>query len=283
MPTTFSELVPPLRQGQTRVRCAKSGQARIVLIRASRLFAHAGDGPRNDPQQLARDAGRGPPGRQRRGPRLRVRQRQRGQGHRRDEWLPPCRVVAIAGSLRRSAGTRLPGPSLQSRTSRPSLEIHGYKGEKLRSFVPTLPVKESRPEQVLAVPAERQDTPELRRLVPAYNAPYYEQWIGPWEILPDALTLTLELFRKTDRHIHLQQQASMGGGTPTVQARRESDESGLGLRRGHGRQRRLLGGLASRADHRPRNGPGRRHRHVWRGQSLGIGTSLAPAGTGPPR
>jgi len=81
--------------------------------------------------------------------------------------------------------------------------------------------------------------------------PYYEQWLGPWAILPDALTQTLELFRKTDLHIHLQQQAinqaargsyrqtagdvavisltgklmkqqaSMGGGTSTVQARRD--------------------------------------------------------------
>lgn len=84
------------------------------------------------------------------------------------------------------------------------------------------------------------------------QVPYYEQWIGPWAILPDALTQTLELFRKTDLHIHLQQQqainqaargsyrqtagdvavisltgklmkqqASMGGGTSTVQARRD--------------------------------------------------------------
>ena len=100
--------------------------------------------------------------------------------------------------------------------------------------------------------------------------PYYDQWLGPWAILPDALTQTLELFRKTDLHIHLQQQrwpadadcgspapeqkwpagadrgssrsspsppapiaiipltgklmkqqASMGGGTSTVQARRD--------------------------------------------------------------
>ena len=39
------------------------------------------------------------------------------------------------------------------------------------------------------------------------QVPYYEQWIGPWAILPDALTQTLELFRKTDLHIHLQQAA----------------------------------------------------------------------------
>jgi len=82
--------------------------------------------------------------------------------------------------------------------------------------------------------------------------PYYEQWIGPWAMLPDALNQTLELFRKIDLHLHLQQQqeiqqaarstrgenagqvavieltgklmkqqASMGGGTSTVQARRD--------------------------------------------------------------
>lgn len=82
--------------------------------------------------------------------------------------------------------------------------------------------------------------------------PYYEQWIGPWAMLPDALSQTLELFRKIDLHLHLQQQqeikqaarstrgenagqvavieltgklmkqqASMGGGTSTVQARRD--------------------------------------------------------------
>ena len=50
-----------------------------------------------------------------------------------------------------------------------------------------------RPEQVFAVPAARQGTPELRGLVPAYRVPYYEQW--------------LELFRKADLHIHLQQAA----------------------------------------------------------------------------
>jgi hypothetical protein len=43
------------------------------------------------------------------------------------------------------------------------------------------------------------------------QVPYYEQWIGPWAILPDALTQTLELFRKTDLHIHLQQQAARKG------------------------------------------------------------------------
>ena len=41
--------------------------------------------------------------------------------------------------------------------------------------------------------------------------PYYDQWLGPWAILPDALTQTLELFRKTDLHIHLQQQAARNG------------------------------------------------------------------------
>ena len=83
---------------------------RLPLPHRSRLLRRDGDGPRNDPQQPARDAGRPPPGRQRRGPRLRARQRQRRQGHRRRERLPLGRMVPVAGSLRRPAGTRLPRP-----------------------------------------------------------------------------------------------------------------------------------------------------------------------------
>ncbi len=83
---------------------------RLPLPHRIRLLRRDGDGPRNDPQQPAGHAGRPPPGRQRRGPRLRARQRQRRQGHRRRERLPLGRMVPVAGSLRRSAGTRLPRP-----------------------------------------------------------------------------------------------------------------------------------------------------------------------------
>lgn len=82
--------------------------------------------------------------------------------------------------------------------------------------------------------------------------PYYEQWLGPWAMLPDAFLQTFDLFKKLDLHLHLdtqqaagrpgpasltqqageiavidltgklmKQAASMGGGTSTVQARRE--------------------------------------------------------------
>jgi protease-4 len=81
--------------------------------------------------------------------------------------------------------------------------------------------------------------------------PYYEQWLGPWAMLPDAIQQTFGLFQKLDLHVHLQQQqvrqqagkstyqtagkvavidiigklmkqeASMGGGTSTVLARRQ--------------------------------------------------------------
>lgn len=83
------------------------------------------------------------------------------------------------------------------------------------------------------------------------SIPYYEQWLGPWAMLPDAFLQTFDLFRKLDLHLHLDQQqqiqqaaasktsmqgeiavidltgklmkqaASMGGGTSTVQVRRE--------------------------------------------------------------
>lgn len=85
------------------------------------------------------------------------------------------------------------------------------------------------------------------------NIPYYEQWTGPWAMLPEAFYNTFELFRRLDLHLHLEQQlaqpiqaaagsltqtagqvavisltgklmkqrASMGGGTSTVEARRD--------------------------------------------------------------
>lgn len=85
----------------------------------------------------------------------------------------------------------------------------------------------------------------------ASQIPYYEQWLGPWAMLPDRLAQTADLFRQTDLRLHLEhqqaapmqprqltqqagqvavidltgklmkQQASMGGGTSTVQARRD--------------------------------------------------------------
>jgi signal peptide peptidase SppA len=81
--------------------------------------------------------------------------------------------------------------------------------------------------------------------------PYYEQWLGPWAMQENAFLQTFDLFKKLDLHLHLDQQriqqaapsrlqqmageiavidltgklmkqaASMGGGTSTVQARRE--------------------------------------------------------------
>lgn len=92
---------------------------------------------------------------------------------------------------------------------------------------------------------------QIEHSLPA--VPYYEQWLGPWAMASDAFLQTFDLFRKTDLHLHLQQQtqikqespagaryqtagnvavidltgklmkqqASMGGGTSTVQARRD--------------------------------------------------------------
>jgi len=81
--------------------------------------------------------------------------------------------------------------------------------------------------------------------------PYYSQWLGLWAMLPDAFLATFEMFRRTDLHLHMaanrsefgqpvsyreddgniaiinltgnlmKQQASLGGGTSTVQARRD--------------------------------------------------------------
>jgi signal peptide peptidase SppA len=79
--------------------------------------------------------------------------------------------------------------------------------------------------------------------------PYYEQWLGPWAMAADSFLQTFDLFRNTDLHLHLnaqqaareprtlvqsvgqiavidltgklmKQEASMGGGTSTVAARR---------------------------------------------------------------
>ena len=75
--------------------------------------------------------------------------------------------------------------------------------------------------------------------------PYHEQWLGPWAMLPDAFLQTFELFRKLDLHVHLEQQAAMRQAAPSTKTRAEGEIAVIDLTGKLMKQQASMGGGTS--------------------------------------